>query len=343
MKIIKKPLCELDHCYSTSATVINGETKLLLAAENNGPCYSFDEKTFAQTTVWETPGGTMSMIPVPGKNGDFLAVQNFRSGFQAQDTTIVWAKPDGDKWIVETILKLPYIHRFDILTVGSVNYILFCTLATSKKDKNDWSDPGKLYAGILPDQLNEPLSLSVIKEGLTKNHGYVRIVRNNLMSAMVAAEEGAFLVTPPRTPGEDWQVEEVISRPVSDMAVTDIDKDGQDEIATIEPFHGNRFVINKMVNGELQEVYQYDGDFDFGHVVWGGILRGTPTFIGGARRGARELFMVRWNFQTKSFETTIIDSNGGPSNVAVIQGDHFDTILCANREIGEAVLYYVYD
>lgn len=339
MEISKKKLCELDHCYATAVTVVNGKRKYLFAAESNGPCYAFDEETFSKTTVWETPGGTMSMIPIPGRNGDFLAVQNFRSGFQAQDTTIVWARSNGDGWAVDTILKLPYIHRFDILTVGSVNYLLFCTLATSKKDKNDWSDPGKLYVGVLPDNLMDPIQLTVIKEGLTKNHGYVRIEKNGAMSAMVAAEEGVFLVTPPQKEKEPWRVEEVLHRPISDMAVIDIDEDGHDEIATIEPFHGNRFVINKLLHGKYEEVYQYTGDFDFGHVVWGGTLRGIPSFIGGARRGARELFLIQWNSATKTFDTTLIDSEAGPSNVAVVEHDDTCMILCANREIGEAALY----
>ena len=49
-----------------------------------GPCYAFDSQTYERETVWEEPGGTMAMVPLPGKNGDFLAVQRFFPGFQAQ-------------------------------------------------------------------------------------------------------------------------------------------------------------------------------------------------------------------------------------------------------------------
>ena len=44
-------------------------------------------------TVWEHPGGTMSMIQIPDTNGEFLAVQGFRSGFMAQNTSLAWVKP----------------------------------------------------------------------------------------------------------------------------------------------------------------------------------------------------------------------------------------------------------
>jgi len=341
MEFTKQKLCSLDHCYATAMVHIDNKRHFLLAAENNGPCYAFEEETLARSTVWDSPGGTMSMVPVPGANGDFLAVQNFRSGFEAQDTTLVWARPSENGWIVETILKLPYIHRFDIISVGSVHYLLFCTLATSKKNKEDWSDPGKLIVAPLPKNLSDPIQLTVIKEGLTKNHGYVRIAHNKSMSAMVAAEEGVFLVTPPSVPSAKWTVEQILNRPVSDMAVTDIDLDGELEIATIESFHGNRFVLNKKINGQYREIYQYSGDFEFGHVVWGGTLCGRPAFLGGARRGARELFALVYDEKTSKIDCTIIESGSGPSNVAVFPGrkDGTDIILCANREIGEAALY----
>ena len=35
----------------------------------------YEGDDFKQSTVWDGPGGTMSIIPIPGKNGDFLAVR----------------------------------------------------------------------------------------------------------------------------------------------------------------------------------------------------------------------------------------------------------------------------
>lgn len=331
----------MDHCYAASAFPVKGRMQYLFAAENDNPCYAFDAETKKRTTIWEHPGGTMSMVPIPGTDGEFLAVQNFRSGFMAQDTTLVWAKPNGDNWEVTTILKHPFIHRFDILSAGGVNYLLVCTLATTKKNKEDWSNPGKLWAGILPQDLTQPIQLEIICEDLLKNHGYFRVPWGGRLAGMSASENGILVSTPPQSPEDSWKVETVISRPVSEIAVTDLDGDRQLEIASIEPFHGNAFVINRKTAAGWKEAYRYRGDFDFGHVVWGGMLRGIPTFIGGARRGAKELFCVCWNHDSETFTTTVIDSGGGPSNVAVVNGKDEDIILCANREAAQAVLYHV--
>ena len=77
MKIEKKFLTNLFRCYATSSTVVNGERVILLATEGEGACYSYSGEEFKQNTVWDGPGGTMSIVSVPGENGDFLAVQNF--------------------------------------------------------------------------------------------------------------------------------------------------------------------------------------------------------------------------------------------------------------------------
>ncbi len=342
MKIEKKFLTKLHRCYATSSTVIDGEKKILFATEGEGPCYMYSGAEFEQSTVWDGPGGTMSIVAVPGKNGDFLAVQNFFPTFQSEKATIVWGKPQADgKWQVKTLFKMPYIHRFDILSADGVNYFIGCTLCTSKIEKEDWSDPGKIYVGVIPEDLDEPIELKIIKTGMTKNHGYSHVIWHGKMAGMVTCEEGVFAVTPPQKAGEAWTIETVLERPVSDIAVVDIDGDGVDELVTIEPFHGNQFLINKKTDKDYQVVYQYPEKMEFGHVVWGGQLRGVPTIIGGQRRHAKDLFYIQ--YKNGEYVKTTIETDIGPSNVAVITDKDHDIIISANREIGEAVLYLVTD
>lgn len=345
MKFDKHKLTDLFRCYATSSTVVDGERKILLATEGEGACYSYSGEDFKQDTVWDGPGGTMSMIPVPGKNGDFLAVQNFFPTFQSEKATIVWAKPEEDnKWTVKTLLDLPYVHRFDILTANGVNYFIGATLCTTKQFKDDWSDPGKIYVGVLPEDLNEPIELKVIKEGLTKNHGYCRTTWNGKMAGIVTSDEGAFVITPPQEANQDWSIEQIIDRPISDIAVVDIDNDGEDELVTIEDFHGGNFLINKKINNKYEVVYKYPKEMDFGHVVCGTKLRGVPTIIGGYRRNEKELFYIQCESTNPlKFKTEVIEAGVGPSNVAVINEENRDIIISANREIGEAALYIVTD
>lgn len=121
-------------------------------------------------------------------------------------------------------------------------------------------------------------------------------------------------------------------------------EDGENELVTIEPFHGNKFIINKKINGEYKEIYSYPKKIDFGHVVWGGKLRGVPSIIGGYRREEGELFVIQCTDKKKlTFKAETIEAGIGPSNVAVINGKDKDIIISANREIGEAALYFVTD
>ena len=345
MKFVKKVLDDLDHCYAVGSILFNGRRKLLFAAENDGPCYAYDEQTGEKVVVWEHPGGTMSMIPIPDTNGEFLAVQGFRSGFMAQGTSLAWVVPKEEgPWQVKTVLVHPFIHRFDILSAGGVNYLLLCTLANSKKDKEDWSDPGKLWVAELPKDLNQPIYPEIIAENMLKNHGYCRVNWNGKMAGLTTCANGLFVVTPPQQKGEKWSIEKLIDRPISDVAAVDIDGDGELELATIEPFHGNQFLINKKTEKGYEVVYRYPNEMDFGHVVWGGTLCGTPCFIGGVRRKNKELFCIRSaKAETLCFTTEIIEAGQGPSNVAVLNEQEKDVILAANREAAQAVLYTVTD
>lgn len=343
MKFEKKVLGKIKGCYAASSTVIDSDIKILLATESKGPCYMYSGPDLKQSNVWNGPGGTMSIVPIPGKNGDFIAIQNFFPIYQSENAQIVWAQPQSDgSWNVKTVLHLPYVHRFDILTVDKVNYFIGATLCTTKKFEDDWSDPGKIYVGIIPDDLSQPIELKVIKEGLTKNHGYCRTVWNGKISSMVTCNEGVFVITPPQVQSSEWTIETVLERPVSDIAVVDIDEDGEDEIVTIEPFHGGDLFINKKIGDNYEIVYKYPKKMEFGHVAWGGKLRGVPTIIGGYRGLEKELFYIQCQSNNPlKFKTEIIESGTGPSNIAVLNGEDRDIIIASNHGIDEAALYYV--
>ncbi len=343
MKIEKKILRDLHRCYATSSITLNGTKRILFATEGQGPAFMYSGPDFQESVVWEGPGGTMSMVEIPGTNGEFLGVQNFFPTFDSAEATIVWAKPQQDEsFLVKTILHLPYVHRFDILTgEDGTHYFIGCTLCTSKKNKEDWSDPGKIYVGELPEDLHTPIELTVLKEGLVKHHGYSRVTWNGKMAGITTAEEGVFVVTPPAKKGMSWNIEQLSDIPTSDIAIGDLDGDGIDELITIEPFHGQSFVIRKKVGETYEVVYTYPEAMEFGHVVWAGLLRGVPTIIGGQRRFAKDLFYIQ--YINGEYVKTTIDEGIGPSNVAVLQGDKEDIIISANREVGAAALYIVRD
>lgn len=339
MKFVKRRLCEMKSSYAVSHIERGGRTIILFAPDSRGPCYGFDSQTFEREPIWEEPGGTMAIVPLPDANGDFLAVQRFNPGFQAQDAEIVLARHRGGEWRIEPFLKLPYVHRFDILQRGDIRYLLCCTLCTTKKDLDDWSSPGGLYAAELPSDMKPPANLTRIAGGMTKNHGYWRVQNEGYTSALTSCDQGVFIVSPPPQKGGEWAVRNILDKPVSDIALCDIDHDGVDELATIEPFHGNVFTVYRKNSLGYSPLYRHPGKADFYHVAWGGVFEGEAVFIGGSRAGSRELFLLRWKNGAIAAET--LDTGLGPANVDVVRSGKRDLIIAANREAGEGAIYSV--
>ncbi len=342
MKIAKRFLTEMNRCYSASSIVVDGETRIMLATEGEGPCKAWAGPDYTTAhTVWEGPGGTMSIVPIPGTNGEFLAVQKFFRMFQWEEAKIVHVRPlSNGAYEVTDVLQLPYIHRFDLLTVGGRHYFIGCTLATTKESKEDWSNPGKIWVGEYMDV--EPLQIKVLTDGLSKNHGFSRLTRGGSMSVLVTCEQGAYEVFPPETPGVDWTIKQFMDWPISDISAVDIDGDGELEFATIEPFHGSYFRVYKKIDGVFKKIFEHPEVSEFYHVVEGTTLAGKPVFVGGCRRGKQQLFYVHaTNGQPLELQAEVIEEGVGPSNVYVLHEEKRDIIVVANREKAEAALYLV--
>jgi len=343
MQIIKKILSNFDMCYAVNSFTILGTESFLFATEGYGSCISYAFPDNVKTVIWDEPGGTMSIVPIPGKDGEFLATQKFFQGFNSAESCVVWCKPHSiDKWEVVKVLDLPYLHRFDIISHNGLEYFIGCTLCTSKRFIDDWSDPGKIYVGILPRKMPHPIKLNVLKSGLVKNHGYSRTIVKGTNCALIACESGVYRITPPVVESLDWQIEHILDHAVSEVVAADIDEDGEDELVTIEPFHGKHFIIYKNSKDGYKEIYRYPKRMEFAHVLWSGKIAGRPAIIGGYRREGQELFAITCTDKNHSvFHTQTIDRNVGPSNICVISKPDCDIIASANRQIGQATLYYV--
>ncbi len=341
MKIIKHHCADLFKCYSTTGMLIQGKWHYLFATEDKGPCLDFSGDDFTLNgVVWEGPGGTMSIIPIPNKPNQFLAVQEFFPTFNAPDAKIVWGEYTKQGWVIHPFIDLPYVHRFDLIQRDGIVYFVAGTLATSKQDRDDWSDPGKIMVGILPESWTIPMELKSVKDQLTRHHGYSRGTWDKQPAGFFTADEGVFALIPPGISNPDWRVDQLMNQRVSDIAVFDIDNDGIDELITIEPFHGNAFVIRKQGNEGFEEVYRYPSELDFAHVVWGGNLNGIRSILGGARRLNKEFFCIRYDAK-QGYTTTVLESGFGPSNIHVIQREGNDHVLLCNREHGEAAVLVI--
>ncbi|MFK3704310.1 hypothetical protein ACI2JR_04940 [Klebsiella sp. NPDC088457] len=340
MNYQKHVIGTLDTCYAVSSTTIGSSQKLIFATEAHGGCYLYDMADKTTQAVWKEPGGTLSIAEIPGTGGDFLAVQNFFPVYQAAESNIVWVHPQEDgTFKVTPFLDIPYVHRFGIIRIGEKNFIIIATLCTSKQSIDDWSDPGKVLVGELPDSPDGPLSLHVLMDGLTRNHGFWQGTLDGEKTFLISSDEGVFGVCPPETPAGQWRMRPLLNNPTGDVAAVDIDGDGVDELLTIEAFHGNQAKIYKKQGNRYEAIWEYPGEIAFGHVAWGGKLKGEPVFICGYRAEKKELFEI--SYHHGEFKTQIIDSGQGPSNVYVLQQNDREIILAANRENNEAVIYSV--
>lgn len=338
MKYTKKPLAELDHCYAVSVMESAGQPWAFFAAENRNPCIAVDCATHTRKkTVWEQPGGTMSMVEIPGRPGEFLAVQKFYKLFQWEEACLVWGKPAGEGYAVRELFTLPYLHRFDILRRDGRAWLVACTLAAHKETREDWSQPGSVYAAPLPDDWDGKIELKEILGGCYQNHGYARLAGPGYDIGLSTCEQGVFKLIPPAAGSGEWTVEQIMPQATSDADVIDIDGDGEAEIATIERFHGCYFRIYKKIGGEYQQVYQHPEVTEFYHVVKAGKLAGRPVFVGGCRRGRQQLFVVCWDEKAQAFVTDTVDEGVGPSNACIYD----NRIYAANREAAQAAVYFV--
>ena len=343
MKYRKQLLGEMDHCYAVNVMSAENEPWAFFAAENRGPCIAVDCASHTRRkSVWTEPGGTMSIVEIPGKPGEFLAVQKFFRLYDWEEACLVWARPDSQGgYDVRELFTLPYLHRFDLLQRDGRIWLVACTLAAHKQTRDDWSQPGSVYAALLPEDWNGQISLKEIRGGCYRNHGYARLKGREYDMGLFTCDQGVFRLTPPPAGSEDWNVEQIMTQATSDADVIDLDGDGEEEIATIEQFHGCYFRIYRKINGAYTQVYQHPEVTEFYHVVKAGTLAGHPCFVGGCRRGRKQLFVVYWDQQTGSFVTETVEENVGPSNACIFHGPQGDVIYSANREAAHAAVYFV--
>lgn len=345
MKVNKKVISNLTKCYSIAPLKYQGKDHFLVAAEKVDRCLLFDLDGNLEDTVWEEPGGVMSMVQVPGSNGQFLSTYKFYSPNDSKEAKIVIVTPKGKgNWEVKTLVDLPHVHRFDIVNRGGVNYLIACALKSGHEFKEDWSMPGKVYAAVLPDDLSQfndenQLELTVIKDNMLKNHGYYRVDEDGITTSIISCDSGVYQFFPPKSKGENWTIETLINEAASDAVLVDLDEDGEKELAVLSPFHGEKICIYKKINGAFEQVYEYEKDAEFTHAIYGGMLCGKPALVVGHRKAERNLIVFTYHQEKKQYEAQIIDEDCGPANVFHYIHNEKDVLISTNREIDEVAMY----
>jgi hypothetical protein len=152
----------------------------------------------------------------------------------------------------------------------------------------------------------------------------------------ISGEEGIFFLE--QRPGEDWTLQPMFDREVSEMAFIDLDGDGQDEMVTIEPFHGETLNVYKHT-GKKWELRISDS-LSFGHGLSSGFIQQKPVIVVGNRSGsfALESFSVH-DLLKGNYDRMVIEEDAGPTQTQVFSAGGTDYILSANQRKNEVALY----
>lgn len=341
MKFEKIHRDDIVRCYCASSIAIDNKIYALFASENpESECYSYTGDCFEKKElVWNDRGGCMSIIPFESRKGEFLAVNEFYLKVTPSLAKIIHGKKTASGWEVKDLFSLPYLHRFDIYHSDGIDYIICATIARNKQNKEDWSEPGQIYVGILEDDLSKEIKLTQLVDGCFRNHGYYRGTYNGRVCGYFSSDQGVLRIIPPCSNQKEWKVEKILDKQVGEIAFIDIDKDGIEEMMTIEPFHGNSMKIYKWKDGKYECDFEYPTEIDFAHTLVGTSLNGVPSFVGGVRRIHSELFVIQYH--DGKYVVTHIEDGVGPANVAVINKEGKDYILSANHTKNEAAIYKV--
>ena len=151
----------------------------------------------------------------------------------------------------------------------------------------------------------------------------------------ISGESGIYAVVP--SGDNTWRVRHLFDREVSEFAFFDLDGDGEDELALIEPFHGNSLSIYKN-KGKIWEKC-YSSKLSFGHGLSAGVFKNQRVIIAGNRRDSEALEM-HVVVSIDKVEKHIIEEHAGPTQIKIFNYDNKDYILSSNQIKNEVALYY---
>jgi hypothetical protein len=344
MTTTRKKLASLEKCYSLGLFTLNGERRLLAASDKDGGCLLFDLEGNLKDRVWQGIGGTMSLVEIPGADGQFLATHRFYGPDDSRNAVIVGVRYRGEgDWEIKTLLELPFVHRFGFVERGGLRYLVACTLKSDHKYPGDWSSPGKVLAAPMPERFDVfspdfKFDLKPVREGLLKNHGYYEMKDPAGDRLVISAAQGVFEFTPPEGAGKDWTIRELVGLEASDAALLDIDGDGEEELMVFSPFHGDTLGFYKKEKGAFRLVYAYPEKLDFLHAIFAGVIGGKPCFIAGCRGGEKSILVFSIDGEG-NYRHERLDRDCGPANILVYRHGGRDVLAAANHETDEVDLY----
>ncbi|MEA4911255.1 MAG: hypothetical protein VB092_01400 [Oscillospiraceae bacterium] len=335
MKIVKKTVARLQTPYAVDYFERKDSTDAVCASGDNDGCVMFDVATCqVREQSWSCPNGGAQVFHQLDEN-TFFCIQGFFPEYKCEQARLVRGRrTSADAWKIETCFRLPYMHKFVVAEDGDDRYLFAATLCGKKNGKEDWSSPGAVLCSKIPDDpIHGPWEFETVIPQLTKNHGFCKALYRGESTLFFSGSEGAFAVKAHRE-NNRWRVEQLLDHEVSDLYVCDLDDDGEEEITTINGFHGNTLAVYKHGASGYKEIFNYT--LNYGHTVWAGRLQGQPAIITGELFG-EERFIILTATGSQKFSEVYVGNGVGPFGVKVHEAGA-KTYLLVPARAAEAVL-----
>ena len=332
----KQVILEIEAVYTANAFSVGSEFYIGAGSETKPEVYLYDIKTGNTSQVSGSPGGMMSFIPVPDNPDLFISIMGLFPPFIGGEAGLFIHRRINGDWKTIRALHLPFAHRCEILKRAGKNFLFAATVSTYKENPQDWSNPGELHLIELDDTPGATWESRVIDKSVTRNHGMTRTRIKGNETICISGREGIFYLE--QDPGDNWVIRPMFEREVSEMTFIDLDGDGQDELVTIEPFHGETLNIYKNTGKKWE--WRFSDSLSFGHGLSSGFIQRKPVIIVGNRSGslALESFSVL-DLSRGKFDRLVIEEDAGPTQTQVFSVGGTDYILSANQRKNEVALY----
>ncbi|WP_270600367.1 hypothetical protein [Faecalicoccus pleomorphus] len=342
MKTKKMILRNMERAYTTSFFEIGGINYIFFASESTpgipGEAYAYPIHDLNHPEcIWNDAGGCMSIIKDPLDCDSLFAIQNFYLKENPSNAKIVRIKRyKKNVWKVIDSFYLPLVHRIGILTEKDQYYMIACTVAKSKENKDDWSQAGEVWFSKL-DKENFSFDFKRIYSGMYKNHGFYQFIEKGKDYICIGTDNGAYTLS---VKNSQLKINKILEGKIGEIALEDINDDGKLELISIEPFHGNQIKIYQKNNiDKYHVVWKYQDNVEFAHALSGSIILSKKSFIVGVRKGNGALFTI--TFDKRKYSVNKIDEHGGPANLCAFHHNQKDYIACANHTSNQCVLYEI--